>query len=87
MDIRRLFNHCKVAACICVYLSKSEIDCWLAMKQVVRDAFEKELNNYENIKSVACVYINNRDCKYSGMCSPYFTKSVLKKNISRCDIC
>ena len=32
------------------------------MKQAVRDAFEKELNNYEQMKSVANAYINKREC-------------------------
>ena len=32
------------------------------MKQAVRDDFEKELNNYEQMKSVANAYINRREC-------------------------
>ena len=32
------------------------------MKQAVRDAFEKDLNNYEKMKSVANAYINKREC-------------------------
>ena len=44
------------------YLSKSENECLVAMKQAVRDAFEKELNNYEQMKSVANAYINKREC-------------------------
>ena len=32
------------------------------MKQAVRDTFEKELNNYEQKKSVANVYINKSEC-------------------------
>ena len=32
------------------------------MKQAVRDAFEKVLNNYEQMKSVASAYINKREC-------------------------
>ena len=43
-------------------LSKSENECLVAMKQAVRDAFEKELNNYEQMKSVANAYINKREC-------------------------
>ena len=30
--------------------------------ETVRDAFEKELNNYEQMKSVANAYINKREC-------------------------
>ena len=85
MDIQPGFNHDKAVAYICAYLSKSESDCYLATKQAVRDALEKELNNSEKIKSVASAYINKRMC--SIMCLPYFARSFVKKNISRCDIC
>ena len=44
------------------YLSKSENDCSVAMNQAVRDAIEKELNNYEQMKSVANAYVNKREC-------------------------
>ena len=32
------------------------------MKQAVRDAFEKELNNYEQMTSVVNAYISKREC-------------------------
>ena len=32
------------------------------MKQVVQDAFEKELDNYEQMKSFANAYIDKRAC-------------------------
>ena len=41
----RIFNHYKAVAYMCAYLSKSENECSVAMKQAVRDAFKKELNN------------------------------------------
>ena len=41
----KVFNHYKAVAHIYAYFSKSENECSLAMKQAVRDAFEKELNN------------------------------------------
>ena len=47
---------------MCPYLSKSENQCLVAMKQAVIDAFEKELNNYEQMKSVANAYISKREC-------------------------
>ena len=62
IDIQPVFNHSKVVAYICAYLSKPENECSVAMKQGVRDAFEKELNNYEQMKSVTNVYINKRKC-------------------------
>ena len=62
MDIQPVFNHYKAVAYMCAYLSKSENECSVAMKQAVRDAFEKELNNCEQMKSVANVYINKKEC-------------------------
>ena len=46
---------------MCAYLSKSENECSLVMTQAVRDAFEKELHNNEQMKSVANVYLNKRE--------------------------
>ena len=64
MDIQPVFNHYKAVAYMCAYLSKSESECSVAMKQAVQavqDAFEKELDNYEQTKSVANAYINKRE--------------------------
>ena len=61
IDIQPVFNHYKVVVHMRAYLSKSENKCSVAMKQAVRDAFEKELNNYEQMKSVANAYINKRE--------------------------
>ena len=47
---------------MCVYLSKSEDECSLAMTQALRDAFEKDLDKHEQMKSVANVYLNKRVC-------------------------
>ena len=44
MDIQPVFNHYKAVAYIRAYLSKSENESSVAMKQAVRDAFEKALN-------------------------------------------
>ena len=52
----------QAVAYMCPYLSKSDNQCLVAMKQAVIDAFEKELNNYEQMKSVANAYINKREC-------------------------
>ena len=43
------------------YQSKSGNEYSVAMKQAVRDAFDKELNNYEEMKSVAYAQINKRE--------------------------
>ena len=59
----------KAVAYMYAYLSKSENECSVAMKQAVRDAFKKELNNYEQMKLVANAYMNKRkfsiqECAY-----------------------
>ena len=58
MDIKPVFKHYKAVTYMCAYLSKSESEYSVAMKQVVQDAFEKDLDNYEQMKSVANAYIN-----------------------------
>ena len=62
MDIQPVFNQNKAVAYMCAYLSKSEDECSLAMTQAVKDAFEKELDNHDQMKSVANVYLNKREC-------------------------
>ena len=47
IDIQPVFNHYNAVAHMCAYLPKSENDCSVAMKQAVRDGFEKDLNNYD----------------------------------------
>ena len=47
---------------MCVYLSKSEDQCTHAMSKAVKDVFEKNLDNYEQIKSVAYAYTNKIEC-------------------------
>ena len=42
---------------MCAYLSKPEDKYSLAMTQTVRDVFEKELDNHEQMKSIANVYL------------------------------
>ena len=62
MVIQPVLNHSKAVAYMCAYLSKSENECSVAMKQAVRDVFEKELNNYEQMKSFANADNNKSEC-------------------------
>ena len=60
--IQPVFNHYKAVAYMCAYLSKSEDECCLAMTQAIRDASERELDNHEQMRSVANAYLNKREC-------------------------
>ena len=62
MDIQPVFNHYKAVSYMCAYLSKSEDECSYGMTQVVKDAFEKNIDNYEQMKLIAKVYTNKREC-------------------------
>ena len=62
MGMQPAFNHYRAVAYMWAYLSKSENECSVAMKQAVRDAIEKEISNYEYMKSAANPYINKREC-------------------------
>ena len=62
MNIRPVSNHYKAIAYICAYLSKSKDECFLARTQAVRDAFERELYNQEQMRFVVNTYLNKREC-------------------------
>ena len=62
LDIQPVFNHYKAVAYMCSYLSKSEDECSQAMSQAVKEAFEHNLDNYQQMKSVAHSYVNKREC-------------------------
>ena len=47
---------------MCAYLSKCEDECSQAMSQAVKDAFEQNLDKYQQMKSVASAYVNKREC-------------------------
>lgn len=46
---------------MCAYLPKSETECTEAMSQAVNNAFEKNLDNYEQMKTVAYTFTNKRE--------------------------
>ena len=58
IDTQPVFHHYKAVSNMCIYLSKSENECLVEMKQAVRNAFEKELNNYDEMKLVPNADIN-----------------------------
>ena len=43
-------------------MSKSEDECPHAIQEAFKDAFSKNLDNYNQMKSIAHEYTNNRDC-------------------------
>ena len=55
MDIKPVLKHYTAVAYMCGYLSKSQSECSVAMKQAVQ-------NTFEQMKSVANAWINKRDC-------------------------
>ena len=57
MSMQQVFNHYKAVAYMCAYLSKSESECSVVMKQAVQNAFKKERDNYEQMKSAVNIFI------------------------------
>ena len=47
---------------MCSYLSKQEDECSQAMKQAVKEVFENNLDNYQQMKRVAHAYSSKREC-------------------------
>ena len=62
LDIQPVFNHYKAVAYMCSYPSKSEDECSQAMSQAVKEAFEHNLDNYQQMKSEAHSYVIKREC-------------------------
>ena len=52
------------------------------MKQAVKDAFEKKLNTYEQMKSVANAYINKRKCSFQECVYHYLPGQCLRNTSS-----
>ena len=61
IDTQPVFHHYKAVSNMCIYLSKSENECLVGIKQAVINAFEKELNNYNQTKLVPNTDINKRE--------------------------
>ena len=47
---------------MCSYMSKQEDGCSQAMKQAVKEAAERHLDSYQQIKTVAHAYATKREC-------------------------
>ena len=62
MDIQPVFNQYKAVAYMCAYLSKTKDECSHSMNQALKDPFGGELENYEQMKSLAYAYLRKRDC-------------------------
>ena len=62
LEIQPVFNHYNAVAYRCAYLSKCEDECSHTMNQAVNDAFEQNLYNYQQMKSVASACVNKREC-------------------------
>ena len=60
--IQPVFTHCKAISYMCAYLSKSEGECSHAMQEAFKDAFSKNLDNNNQMKSITRAYTNNREC-------------------------
>ena len=53
LGIQPVFNHYKAISYMCEYLSKSEDECSHAMQEALKDVFSKNLDNYNQMKSIA----------------------------------
>ena len=62
MDIKPVFNHYKAVAYMCTYLSKTEDEYSHAMNEALKDMFERELDNYEQMKSLTYAYLIMGEC-------------------------
>ena len=60
LDIQSVFNQYKAVAYMFGYLLRCEDECFQAMIQAKKKAFEHHLDNYKPVKSEAHTYVNKR---------------------------
>ncbi|XP_066912801.1 uncharacterized protein [Clytia hemisphaerica] len=61
LDIQPVFNYYKAVTYMCAYLSKTEDEVSHAMNQAVQEAFENDLDKYQQMKSIAHAYVSKRE--------------------------
>ena len=62
LDIEPVFNDYNAMSYMCAYLSKLEGECSHAMHEAFKDPFSKNVDNNNQMKSIARAYTNNRKC-------------------------
>ena len=62
INIQPVFNEYKAVAYMYSYFSKSEDKCSFAIKQVVREAFDNKLDQFNTVKNILKAYTNNKEC-------------------------
>ena len=73
---------------MCSYLPKSEDECTQAISQTVKEAFEHNLDNYQQMKSVVHNYVNKRECSIQECVYHILAGKWLRKTfLPRCYIC
>ena len=61
-DIQPVFNEYKAVTYMRQYFSKTEDQCSQAMKQAAKEAFKDNVHYYDTMKTIAKVYLSNREC-------------------------
>ena len=46
---------------MCQYFSKTQDQCSQAMKQVAKEAFDKNMHHHDSMKTIAQAYLSNRE--------------------------
>ena len=62
IDIQPVFDYYKSVTHMCSYLPKHKDECSQAIKQAFKESLERGAGSYEQMKSVAHVYVSKREC-------------------------
>ena len=66
MDVQPVFSEYKAVPYIFSYLSKSENECSLDMRQATKETFENYLSTYKTMRGIFRAYVNKRECSVQG---------------------
>ena len=62
INIQLVFNKYKVVPYMCQYFSKTENRCSQALKQIAKEAFEKNMHHRYTMKTIDKAFLSSRDC-------------------------
>ena len=66
MDVQPVFSEYKAVPYIFSYLSKSENECSLDMRQATKETFENYLSTYKTMRGIFRACVNKRECSVQG---------------------
>lgn len=83
IDIRPVFNHCKVVTYTCAYFYKADNETSKTMKQVAKEAYQSGKSALEKMKAIPRVYSRKKKCSVQEAVHLLMPELWLRKTFSK----